>query len=80
MIRNIKKAKASTEIITIIENSIRSQSYVDTLKQVSEYYEITYADIIKAFIDSRLPFNDITEDGRKPMNKVTQFTSIQYLI
>jgi len=39
---------------------------VDTLKQVSEYYEITYADIIKAFIDSRLPFNDITEDGRKP--------------
>jgi len=66
LIRNIKKAKASTEISTIIENSIRSQSYVDTLKQVSEYYEITYADIIKAFIDSRLPFNDITEDGRKP--------------
>lgn len=66
LIRNIKRAKSNTEIITIIENSIKSEAYIDTLKKISDYYEITYVDTIKAFIDSRMAIDVLTEDGANP--------------
>ncbi|WP_273480845.1 SGNH/GDSL hydrolase family protein [Acetivibrio straminisolvens] len=69
LIRNIKKTKANTEIITIIENSIKSEAYINTLKKVSDYYDITYVDTIKAFINSRQGIDVLTEDGVNPSEK-----------
>lgn len=66
LIRNLKRTKANTEIIPIIENSIKSEAYINTLKQVSEYYELTCVDTMKAFIDSRLGLDILTKDGVNP--------------
>ncbi|MFC0330506.1 SGNH/GDSL hydrolase family protein [Paenibacillus sepulcri] len=67
LIRNIKNRNPKTEILLLIENTVKKNAYPDILKKLSAYYGLTAIDIRNEFLSNQK--EKLTDDGTLPNSR-----------
>lgn len=68
LVRKIKEGNENSEVISIIESSIKiNKTYPDEIKSICDYYEIPYVDGREVFKQSNIEYSKLTlQDGQTP--------------
>ncbi|RED54739.1 SGNH/GDSL hydrolase family protein [Cohnella lupini] len=66
LVRKIKIDYPKAEIVTLIESSLSKEEYVESINEISEYYNLLVVDTRAAFRASGKPYNTLTNDGTHP--------------
>lgn len=69
VIRQLKKKNVKGEIITVLENTMQNQSFVDVVKDVSKNYNLDMMDGIAAYNDSGINQKELLADKLHPNDK-----------